>query len=65
MQTSPKQIGYWNGITHGKAKFANLEDAQEYSIQIIKEYASRDCGWYWSAGDISQGANGTYWVVTP
>ena len=48
MTTSPKQIGYWNGITHGKAQFANRIDAEQFSAEMIKQYADRDCGWYWS-----------------
>lgn len=65
MEKSPKQIGDWQGITHGKAQFANLIDAQEFAAEMRSTYADRDCGWYWSAGDISESADGTYWVVTP
>ena len=65
MDTSPKQIGFRNYLTHGTTQFANLVDAEEYSALMISQYAGHDCGYYWSAGDINEGADGTFWVVTP
>jgi hypothetical protein len=62
---TPIIIDTWSGITHGKALFATLAEAEVYSAQQIAQYGNRDCGWYWSCGQIEQSGDGRYWVVTP
>ena len=56
-----KIIGRWSGCTHGKVQFATLEDAEEFSAK----QKAVDLGWYWTAGEIQRGEDGTYWVVIP
>ena len=57
----PKIIGSWSGCTHGKVQFATKEEAIEYSNGI----PSQPLGWYWEASEISEGGDGTWWVVVP
>lgn len=64
MNRSPKEIGYRNYITHGEAQFSNRIDAEEFAATLAP-YAGRDCGWYWTLGDIKESPDGTFWVVTP
>jgi len=54
-------IGQWSGNTHGKVQFATKDEAIDYSNSVTRQ----PLGWYWYAGDMSEGADGTWWVVIP
>jgi hypothetical protein len=62
---APKVLETWEGITHGKSKFATLEEAQEFSAMMKAEWGDHDCGWYWTVGQIDKAGDGCYWVVRP